>query len=63
MGQTATDDIKQTIFEKQVFLLVHFPKRSELTMALMQARGEMDKAKKAKGKGTLPNNVMTHKAL
>ena len=62
MGQMATDDIKQTIREAGI-PAGSFPKRSELTMALMQARGEMDKAKKAKGKGTLPNTVMTTKPL
>lgn len=62
MGLMATDDIKQTIREAGI-PAGSFPKRSELTMALMQARGEMDKAKKAKGKGTLPNNVMTTKPL
>lgn len=62
MGQMATDDIKETIRNAGI-PAGSFEKRSKLTMALLEARGEMDKAKKAKGKGTLPNNVMTTKPL
>lgn len=62
MGQMATDDIKETIRNAGI-PAGSFEKRSKLTMALLEARGEMDKAKKSKGKGLLPNNVMTTKPL
>lgn len=58
----ATDDIKETIRNAGI-PAGSFEKRSKLTMALLEARGEMDKAKKSKGKGLLPNNVMTTKPL